>query len=303
MSKAEPKDYLQLHFLVLIWGFTAILGLLISVSALALTFYRTLLAAIGLALVLWLRKEWKTVPSRERWQLLAVGLSMGLHWLAFFASARVSNVSVCLAGMSTTSLWTALLAPLLGRRRVQPLEIVLSLVVVMGLYVIFRFEFDRALGLGLALIAAFLAALFTIANSHFTKRHGALLITFYEMVGGSISTLIALLIYASFGNNYATTPFIPSTLDWFWILILALVCTVYAYSAGVHLLRKISPFVFNLTVNLEPVYGIVLAYLIFGESERMTSGFYAGTVIILLAVLAYPVLNRKVEGRETKTAD
>ena len=292
MSKAEPKDYLQLHFLVLIWGFTAILGLLISVSPLALTFYRTLLSAIGLALVLWLRKEWKTVPSRERWQLLAVGLSMGLHWLAFFASARVSNVSVCLAGMSTTSLWTALLAPLFGRRRVQTLEIGLSLVVVAGLYVIFRFEFDRALGLGLALIAAFLAALFTIANGHFTKRHGALLITFYEMVGGSISTLIALLVYVSFGNNPSDL-LIPSSLDWFWILILALVCTVYAYSAGVHLLRKISPFTFNLTVNLEPVYGIVLAFLIFGERERMTTGFYVGTVIIFLAVLAYPVLNQR----------
>ena len=292
MSKAEPKDYLQLHFLVLIWGFTAILGLLISVSPLALTFYRTLLSAIGLALVLWLRKEWKSVPSRERWQLLAVGLSMGLHWLAFFASARVSNVSVCLAGMSTTSLWTALLAPLFGRRRVRALEIGLSLVVVAGLYVIFRFEFDRALGLGFALISAFLAALFTIANGHFTKRHGALLITFYEMVGGSISTLIALLVYVSFGNN-PSDPLIPSSLDWFWILILASVCTVYAYSAGVHLLRKISPFTFNLTVNLEPVYGIVLAFLIFGERERMTTGFYVGTVIIFLAVLAYPVLNQR----------
>ena len=194
--------------------------------------------------------------------------------------------------MSTTSLWTALLAPLFGRRRVRALEIGLSLVVVAGLYVIFRFEFDRALGLGFALISAFLAALFTIANGHFTKRHGALLITFYEMVGGSISTLIALLVYVSFGNN-PSDPLIPSSLDWFWILILASVCTVYAYSAGVHLLRKISPFTFNLTVNLEPVYGIVLAFLIFGERERMTTGFYVGTVIIFLAVLAYPVLNQR----------
>jgi len=290
-TKPEFKDYLQLHFLVIIWGFTAILGLLVSISPLGLTFYRTLMASVGLAVVLWLRREWGVISGVERAQLLGVGVLIGLHWLAFFASARVSNASVCLAGMSTTSLWTALLAPLLGRQRVRPLEVGLSLVVVVGLYVIFRFEFSHALGLGLALVSAFLAALFTIINSRFSQRHGALLITFYEMVGAGISSLIALLVYASF---FKITPqsVIPSGLDWLWILILAFICTVYAHSAGVHLLRRIPPFVFNLTVNLEPVYGIVLAYLIFGERERMTTGFYLGTVIILVAVLAYPVLSR-----------
>ena len=292
--KPELKDYLQLHFLVVIWGFTAILGLLVSVSPLGLTFYRTLLASLALAVVLWLRRDWGVISVAERGQLLGVGVLIGLHWLAFFASARVSNASVCLAGMSTTSLWTALLAPLFGRQRVRPLEIGLSLVVVVGLYVIFRFEFSHALGLGLALVSAFLAALFTIINSRFSQRHGALLITFYEMVGASISSLAALLIYASFFKTTANA-LIPNGLDWLWIVVLALVCTVFAHSAGVHLLRKIPPFVFNLTVNLEPVYGIVLAYLIFGARERMTTGFYLGTAIILVAVLAYPILSRQFE--------
>lgn len=292
-TKPEFKDYLHLHFLVIIWGFTAILGLLVDISPLTLTCYRTLLALIGLGILLWLRRDWPVLPRTEIWQLLGVGVLMGLHWLAFFASARVSNASVCLAGMSTTSLWTALLAPLLSKQRVRPLEVGLSLVVAMGLYVIFRFEFGHALGLGLALASAFLAALFTIANSRFTKRHGAMQITFYEMMGATVSTWLALLVQTYFFENGTMTA--PSQMDWLWILILALLCTVYAYSAGVHLLRKIPPFTFNLTVNLEPVYGIVLAYLVFGERERMTTGFYLGTVIILISVLSYPFLSKQFE--------
>jgi drug/metabolite transporter (DMT)-like permease len=290
--KPSFTDYLHLHFLVLIWGFTAILGKLVNpdLSRISLTFFRTLLAAVGLALVLWLRKQWKQVPAQDRWQMLGVGVIMGLHWLTFFGSAHVSSASVCLAGMSTTSLFTALLEPLFARRRVRPLEILLSLVVILGLYLIFRFEFDQSLGLGLALTSAFLAALFTIANSRFVRKHNALLITFYEMNGASLGMLLGLAGVA-LGTGLTAEEVIPQPLDWTWILILASVCTVYAYSAGVHLLRKVSPFTLNLTINLEPVYGMILAYFIL--NERMTAGFYAGTLVILLAVILYPMLNNR----------
>ena len=245
---------------------------------------------IGLALVLWLRKEWKRVPAQDRWQMLGVGVIMGIHWLTFFGSAHVSSASVCLAGMSTTSLFTALLEPLFSRRRVRPLEILLSLVVIVGLYLIFRFEFDQSLGLGLALTAAFLAALFTIANSRFVKKHNALLITFYEMNGATLGMLIGL-IGVALSSGLTKEEVIPQPMDWTWILILASVCTVYAYSAGVHLLRKVSPFTLNLTINLEPVYGMALAYFIL--DEHMTAGFYVGTLVILLAVILYPMLNSR----------
>lgn len=294
LNPAKPSftDYLHLHFLVVIWGFTAILGKLINpdLSRVSLTFFRTLLAAVGLGLVLWLRKEWKNVPAQDRWQMLGVGVIMGVHWLAFFGSAQVSSASVCLAGMSTTSLFTALLEPLFSRKRVRPLEIFLSLVVIFGLYLIFRFEFDQSLGLGLALTSAFLAALFTIANSHFIKKHNAMLITFYEMNGANLGMMAGLLVMAG-TSGLTQAEVLPQPTDWIWLLVLAVVCTVYAYSAGVHLLRKMSPFTFNLTVNLEPVYGIGLAYLILGE--KMTTGFYAGTLVILLAVIAYPILNSR----------
>ncbi len=296
MNSSLPKptfaDYLHLHFLVLIWGFTAILGKLINpqLSRMSLTFFRTLLAAVGLAVVLWLWKEWKRVPANDRWAMLGVGVIMGLHWLTFFGSAHVSSASVCLAGMSTTSLFTSLLEPLFARRRVRPLEILLSLLVIVGLYLIFRFEVDQSLGLGLALVSAFLAALFTIANSRFARRHNALLITFYEMNGATIAMLIGLAGVA-FTSGLTAQEMIPQSTDWLWLVILALVCTVYAYSAGVHLLRKISPFTLNLTINLEPVYGMALAYFIL--NERMTAGFYAGSVVILLAVIVYPMLNSR----------
>ncbi|MFN4146827.1 MAG: DMT family transporter [Runella sp.] len=290
-TKATFADYLHLHFLVLIWGFTAILGKLISpeLSRVSLTFFRTLLAAAGLAVVLWLWKEWKKVPFRSRIQMLGVGVLMGLHWLTFFASAHVSSASVCLAGMSTTSLWTSLLEPLANRRRVQALEVFLSLVVMVGLYLIFRFQFDQAWGLLLALISAFLAAIFTISNSRFVKNYPPLLINFYEMAGANLGMLVGL-IGIGLWQGLSRPQLLPTTTDWLWLLILALVCTVYAYSAGIALLRKVSPFTFNLTVNLEPVYGIGLAYWLLGE--QMSSGFYVGTLVILMAVLAYPMLKK-----------
>ncbi|WP_428654771.1 DMT family transporter [Runella sp.] len=296
MNAPQPKptfvDYLHLHFLVVIWGFTAILGKLINpeLSRISLTFFRTLLAAVGLALVLSIWKEWKRISSKDRWAMLGVGAIMGLHWLTFFASAHVSSASVCLAGMSTTSLFTSLLEPLFARRRVRTLEIFLSLLVILGLYLIFRFQVDQALGLGLALISAFLAALFTIANSRFARRHNALLITFYEMNGATLAMSVGLAGVA-LTNGLTAKEVIPESTDWFWLVILAFVCTVYAYSAATHLLKKISPFTLNLTINMEPVYGMILAYFIL--DERMTAGFYTGALVILLAVIIYPMLNSR----------
>jgi drug/metabolite transporter (DMT)-like permease len=180
-------------------------------------------------------------------------------------------------------------------------EVLLGLVALAGLYVIFRFEFDHVLGLIMALASAMLAALFTVINSQFTKRHNPYMITFYEMIGAWVGTSIFLLFYTVFwsGNIHQI---LPSATDWFYLLILAGVCTVYAYSASVELMQKISAFALNLTNNLEPVYGIVLAFLIFGEKEKMTPGFYLGTGIIVLAVLAYPLVKRML-GKKTSKVD
>lgn len=292
--KPTAADYFQLHFIVLIWGFTAILGKFLEpLSSPAVVLYRTLLATGGLAVVLSIRKQSLTIAPADRWRLLATGGIIALHWILFFAAARLANVSVCLAGMATSSLWASLLEPLLLRRRIRPIEVILGGVVIAGLYLIFRFEVDKGVGLTVAVLSAMLASLFTIINSRFAQRHDALLITFYEMSGAFVSCLAFVGVYAAVEGNVPMAALVPVTgVQWGCLALLSFVCTVYAYTVGVRLLRKFSPYLAILTVNLEPVYGIILAVLIFGNAERMTPGFYVGTLVILVAVLSYPFLDR-----------
>ncbi|SOD79522.1 DMT family transporter [Spirosoma fluviale] len=303
-KKASLTDYFQLHFIVLIWGFTAILGkLLVPLDSSAVVLFRTLLAVLGMSVVLFVRRQSIQVSSTDRWRLLATGCLIGLHWVLFFLAARLSNVSVCLAGMATSSLWASVLEPLLLRRRVRLVEVALGAVVMAGLYLIFRFEFDKVIGLAVAVSSAMLSSLFTIINSRFTHKYDALVISFYEMAGALFSAVVLWLAVQQFDGSVGSgVQYIPQMpMQWLWLLVLSLVCTVYAYTVGVSLLRKFSPYLAILTVNLEPVYGILLAVLIFGDTEHMTSGFYIGTLVILLAVLTYPFFNRQKPATTTPT--
>jgi drug/metabolite transporter (DMT)-like permease len=294
------RSYLHLHFLVLIWGFTAILGLLISIPAVEIVFYRTLIAAVGLAALLHFKQIPFQLPRSAVVMMLLTGVLIAGHWILFFASARVSTASVCLAGMATTSFWTSLLEPLVFRKKVRWYEVALGLVVIGGLYIIFHFEFNHALGLSLALVSAFLAAVFTVSNARFARQYHHQQVTFYEMVGACVSIILYFPIYqltlAKGGLQLHL-----NAMDVVYMLILAIVCTVYAYSASIGLMKKISAFSVNLTVNLEPVYGIVLAVLIFGEKEKMQTGFYVGAGVILLSVLAHPLFNRIYHRKHLET--
>jgi drug/metabolite transporter (DMT)-like permease len=286
-TASSVKDYLMLHFIVLIWGFTAILGLLISLPSVEIVFYRTLIATSLLGLIFLIKRQSLKVPQKELLKIIGTGFIISLHWILFFGAARVSTASVCLAGMATTSLWTAFLEPLASRKKIRPFEVMLGLLVIVGLYVIFRFEMNYWLGLIMAIASAFLGAVFTVLNSKLTKKHGPYHLTFYEMLGAFAFSALFLPIYKYFFSEEDLS-MIPTQMDWFWLLILGGVCTVFAFSVSVELMRRITAFAVNLTVNLEPVYGIILAVLIFGEKEKMTSGFYWGTLIILIAVLIYP---------------
>jgi drug/metabolite transporter (DMT)-like permease len=291
-SGLNLRSYLHLHFLVLIWGFTAIVGLMVAISPISLVFYRTFFAFLGLGLVMFIRKKRFKTASKDLLKMFGVGLLLSSHWILFFASARVSTASVCLAGMATTSLWTSLIEPLVNRRAVRPLEVGLGILAFSGLYVVFRFEFDHAWGLLLALASALLAALFTVANSRLVQRMDAVVITFYEMAAASIFSLIFLIV-AQWGGWTADAPIWPKGQEWIWILFLAWVCTVYASTMATQLMKQFSAYLVNLTINLEPVYGIALAVFFFEEKERMTNEFYFGTSLILLAVLLYPLLNNR----------
>ena len=287
---STSRDYFELHFIVLLWGFTAILGMLITIPPVELVFYRTLLSAFFLAFLLVSRGTSFKLGNKSILYMLLTGVLMGAHWITFFLSARVSNVSVSLAGFATIALWTSILEPLILTKKFQWYELLLGLVIILGLYIIFQFEFQHAWGLILGVISAFLGALFTVLNGRFTHDFDHYAITFYEMIGATISIVLVLPWYSS-SQPYGLQ-LLPTSMDWLYLVILALVCTVYAYSISVELMKRISAFAINLTVNLEPVYGIIMAVIIFGEKERMTSGFYWGTAIILLAVLSYPIFNR-----------
>ena len=318
------KDYLKLHFIVLLWGFTAILGKLLTVPPVELVFWRTLLAATGLALLLLARRQPWRIPAGQTLRLMAVGALVAMHWITFFLAARLSSVSVCLAGLATLALWTSLLEPLLLWRRVRGYEVALGLITMVGLYLVSQAELDQLLGLGVAVISAGLSALFSVLNAKLVKQHPPLRLTFYEMLGACVSIALFFPVYSRYftqgkglqlawqmGGYPAPWSWVG---DWLWLGLLAGVCTVYAFSTSVELMKRLSPFAINLTINLEPVYGIAMAALIYWldqqgvfhapqfSQERMAAGFYVGTALIVLSVLIHPLVSRLLKDKASAPA-
>lgn len=292
---ATRADYFKLHFIVFLWGFTAILGKLITIPAVEMVFYRAILAALGMGVVILLTRGTFRVSRRRMIQLLLIGLIVALHWVAFFGAARASNVSVSLVGFATNSLWTALLVPWFNKTNLKKFELILGLVVLFGLYIIFSFDFQYRLGLVLAVLAGLTSAVFSIFNARLVREIPAYTITFYEMIGAFSGLAVFMPLYKALWAPGNELHLAPTAMDWFYIGILAIVCSVYAYSEAVELMKKISVFLIQLSLNLEPVYGIIMAVLIFREKEKMGANFYLGTLIILSAVLLYPVFRKRFE--------
>lgn len=287
------KDQLHLHFIVLLFGFTGILGKLISLPATELVWYRMLLAALGMGVVVRYLNVSLRLPTRSVLEMCVVGLVIALHWIAFFAAIKVSNVSVALGCMASTTLFTSFLEPLFDKRRIYWIEVVLGAIIVLGLYIITQFAFHYYWGIIYALISAFLASLFGVINKQFVDRkYEPTVISFYEMSAGFVG--ITLYTFANTNTDVSFTwPLSVPSNDWIYLMLLAWLCTTYAFVATVYLLKRLSPYTISLAINMEPVYAIIFAYLIFGESEQMSLGFYIGAVIILLAIVAYPFLKKR----------
>ena len=286
LKKELLGTYLQLHFVVLILGFTAILGKLIQLPALELVWYRMLIAILTFFIYLKFRGETIALSRRSILSLLGVGLIIALHWVTFYGAIKLSNVSVTLGCFATTTFFTSFLEPIFYRKRINLYEVLISLVILAGLYLIFRFETHYATGIMVALFSAFLAGLFNVLNKRLVATHSAVQISFFEMIGG----LIGLTLYVTFSGRGLVVPsIIPSLSDLFYLVLLATVCTAFAHTMQVEVMKHLSAFTVTLSINLEPVYGIVMAFFIFGETERMTTGFYLGTLIILLSVVGFPL--------------
>ncbi len=295
MPNDNLKSYLHLHLIVFIWGFTAILGELITLDALPLVWFRMLLAVGFIILFMAYKKTNFVVPRKTIFGFLLLGLVIALHWLTFFKAIKVSNVSVTLACLSTGAFFTSFLEPILYRRKVIWYEVLFGLVVVSGLYIIFNVEGDYYLGIILALTSAFLSALFSVINGKYAKMYDSTVISFYELTGGVLCFSVYLLLSNSFSKEF----FILQPSDWIYLLILSSICTAYAFIASVKVMKFISPYTVMLTINLEPVYGIILALLIFKDKEKMSSEFYFGAILILITVILNGVIKYKLRNRNS----
>lgn len=291
---AASSDYLKLHFIVFLWGFSAILGKMVTIPAVEMVGYRALLAALGMGAVIYFTRGSFKVSKADGFKLLGIGGIVAVHWIAFFGAAREANVSVSLVGFATNSLWAAFLEPWFNNKSIKKYEVLLGLVVIGGLYIIFSFDFQYKLGLFLAVFAGFTSALFSVFNARMVRRNSSRTITFYEMIGVFVVTGMFLALLGLSGTDLRL-PFLPSPTDWLYIALLAGVCSVYAYTVAVDLMKRVSVFMIQLTLNLEPVYGIIMAVIIFGQQEKMNLNFYIGTIVILSAVITYPLMRRKFE--------
>ncbi len=216
------------------------------------------------------------------------GLLIAFHWICFFHAIKVSNVAVTLGCLASTALFTSFLEPLVKRRRISWIEVGIGLIIILGLYIIFQFELRYWKGILFALGAAFLAGIFTVINEQLIKRYNAMSLSFYEMIGGwlGISLFLVITDPGSFPDFSLSLP------DWVYLLVLGIICTAFAFMISIDVMKDLSAYTVVLAFNLEPVYGIIMAYLIFQDSERMTTGFYLGTLIILASVIVYPMLKR-----------
>lgn len=289
MPKTELKDYLHLHLLVFIWGFTAILGALISIDAIPLVWYRMLFAVIFVFIYFVIKKKSLRIGPKALLKFFIGGVIIAVHWIFFFSAIKVANVSVALIAMSTGALFTSFIEPIFFRRRINFLELLFGLIVISGLYLILNVEGDYTLGIIYALIASFLSVLFTVLNGLYVRKYTAEVISFYQLLFGV--GFITIYIFATTG--FSLEHFSLKSSDLIYLLILGSICTAYAFIVSVKIMKHLTPYTVILTLNLEPVYGIILAVIIFGEKEKMSTQFYVGGAVILLIVIINGILKNK----------
>lgn len=276
------KALLQLHIAVFLAGFTAILGKLIHLNEALLVGYRLLLTVLTLFLLLWFRKQLERIAWKEALKIGGVGLIVAIHWVAFYGSVKYANVSVALVCFSATGFFTALFEPFILRKKPEIIEVLLGLLAIVGIYIIFDFHPQYKLGIAFGILAAVGSALFPIFNKRLLEKHKPRTLILYELTGGLITLSLLLPFYLHY---FPAEYYIPGGWDWCWLLVLAWLCTVLSFDLQLNALKKISAFTANLTYNLEPIYGILLAFVIFKENRQLHTQFYIGVGLILLAVV------------------
>ena len=284
------KNYLHLHFLVLIAGFTAIIGELLSVKAIPLVWFRMLMALILIGLYILVSKKKVKVNFKTFILLSIAGIIIALHWITFFAAIEVSNISITLAMYSTGAFFASIIEPIVFKRKVIWYEILFGIIVIIGVFIVTQSEIKYLTGIILGIISAFLSSLFAVFNGKFLEKNTPVTISFYEFISGVFFVSVYIFI---FGEGFDREFFNLSSSDYMYLFILASICTAYAFIASVHVMKYISPYSVVLAYNLEPVYGIILAILLFPNEEKMSPNFYFGAIIIFSAVILNGILKNK----------
>lgn len=287
MLNDKLKSYLHLHLIVFIWGFTAILGKLLTIDAIPLVWFRMFLASIFIYVYIKAKKLPLKITNRQVVNYAIGGVIIATHWVTFFYAIKISNISIALATMSTGAFFTIFIEALYKKKRIDVKELIFGILAIVGLYIIYKSEISLQLGMFVALVSSFLSALFSVFNADFVKKESAVVISFYELSFGVLAITIFLLCN---GELLQPSFFSLEPLDYLWLFILSSVCTAYAFIVSVDLLKKLSAFTVMLTINLEPIYAIVLAIILFPENEKMTTNFYLGASLILLTVVINGVI-------------
>ena len=275
------KALIQLHIAVFLAGFTAILGKLITLNEGLLVWYRLLITVATLGGIMFLRKQLQRIPFKDVLKIFGVGVIVALHWVTFYGSVKYANVSVALVCFSATGFFTAFFEPLILKRKISLIEVGLGLIAISGIYIIFDFHPQYKLGIIFGIISAVGSSLFPIYNKKLLLTYTPKILTLYELGGGLLALTLIVPFYLM---QFPATYYLPTGTDWFWLLILAWLCTVLSFDLQLNALKKISAFTANLTYNLEPVYGIILAFIFFKENENLHGQFYIGVMLILMAV-------------------
>ena len=307
-ARAKTTNFLLLHFIVFIWGWTAVLGKIITLPFIKLVWIRVFIAMFGMLVYALAKGASLKVSGRSLAQFIGIGIIVGIHWICFYGAVKLSNVSVTLACFSTGTLFTAFIEPIFFRRRILWYEIFFGLVVIGALLMIFNVETQYKLGMALGVGAALTSSLMAVLNGMMMKQqveenevmpqvidaekkkiksaHDPAVMSFYEMIGCAFCLSVALIATEPFNGDF----FNVSGHDWFYIFVLAICCTTVPFVIGVQILKEISPYTVSLTLNLETIYGILFAFFIFRDSETMSLTFYTGALIILSTIFANAAL-------------
>jgi len=279
---AMRKAFIQLHIAVFLAGFTAILGKLIGLNEGLLVWYRLLITVVVLALLMYFKKQLQFIPLKDMVKILGVGVIVAFHWVTFYGSVKYSNVSIAVVCFSASGFFTAFFEPLVFKRRVMLVEVLLGLLAIGGIFIIFDFHPQYKTGIIFGIISAVGSSLFPIFNKKLLVKFSPAALTLYELGGGFVALTILIPFYLW---QFPAIYYIPTAMDWFWLAILACVCTVLCFDLQLNALKKISPFTANIAYNMEPVYGIILAFIIFKENKLLDIHFYIGVGLIILSVL------------------